>query len=321
MDDISTMIRSLPALIKKNPRSFGLFVALPFVLACVVLALAAAASLLHSPTPLGQTNPVAPDPDAPASKSSSTLQGEVFGDNGLSIQEVGTEGFEGSFEARAIQQEENEVLVVVGGSGSCPTNFTDIYEDEAGINLEAQAGVGIEKACTDDYHLQGFLIKSYVAVEADAVNVNFISGNQSFSLPIERAELEEEPVAQESLESNGYSLRELSKDESADAAKILEELQLEAPAAIKSADSTRALFTVAGSSTCPIEFVTIEPSEANVALGYSGGDAKRPCTKDLQPRYFELQSADGIVANELRVQSAEDPTQETVIKFTERPSV
>lgn len=304
------MTKRLPELIEKNQRFFGYAVMLPFLLALIVIGSIAIASLASSFVK-HVDHGIKPD-------ASSTLEGKVVGNGGLSISSVKSSG-DGDFESQAVFQDEYSILLVTGGSSSCPINFTGITQTDGVIKLDGRAGSGKEQACTDDWGMKSFLIESPTPIDAQAVEINYSDGVTSLYLDLIQPTVEGPGIDMEGIKDNGFMLREIDPTIPTfapdDDVYALSQTT-ETPAAIKSLDGKRIVFTYAGSSSCPIDFVGIELVEGELKLK-SEDNNDGVCTRDYVTRVFEIVSEEPFEVESLTILPTEAPEQSINIPFVE----
>jgi hypothetical protein len=313
--DIFTMMQSLPDLIKRNPRVALFAFVLPLIAACAVLIITALVSLANSRSYVEE--PPSPDP-APAANS--TLNGGEIGNTSISIREISPENSD-NFENRAVLRGENEIILYSGGSSSCPTNFTSITNTDDTITLDTRAGEDLpNQACTADYHIQVFHIISETPIEADSVTLDYTDERSTVVIPIDREGSTDRFAKPAALVSNGNTVRELELEEvEADPAASALVANFETPSAV--VDAGRGLFTVGGSSSCPIAFEAANPNGAQLVLLYTESKTGPGCTRDFQTRVFEVTAGSGFGFTEILLQPVDASQESQPIPVSELPTV
>lgn len=301
----------------KNDSKFVVLVfILPFLAAMLILALSTLNLLVRGP--LVESPPAPSDQDN--STSESTLNGGVIENNGLTVHEV-TASVGGDFTQQAIMQSSSEILLVTGGSSSCPVNFTDISLDGSTIILDARAGDDVTVACTEDWHAQSFLITSNEPIDVMTVKLNYATNDKTVALDVVHPIFEGTTLDNQTLGWSKYSLREIPKSSYSDYPEISTLLKsTKQPQAYPALNGDRIFFSYGGSSTCPVNFISMNVYEQELQLISRAGDTDSVCTAEYEVKVFEVTGSDLASIDSIVVQASEYLDQNVKVPFVELES-
>lgn len=247
-------------------------------------------------------------------RPASTLKGAVLAGSGVTVKEIAYDTGN-VFDSKAIIQTATTLRLSVGSSGSCSVNFTGASLKAGIITLQAREGVTSDKICTLDYRMHSFILTVKDATAVKSVKLIY-SSERKVSIPVLQSVNEGTTLDRGTLVWNNYKLRELTPKETAmaPAAKILYGIQ--GRSAVESSNKKTIVFTYGGSSSCPVNFVSLNAYADELQLVSKAGATGDICTADFQTRAFKITSTKPITATKIVVQSEEYLDQTTVIPVT-----
>lgn len=288
------MTHSLAEMLKNNSRLIGIVFILPLMLASLILSVMALFTLTNT----------FDENDAPK-HTESTADRVIYGEPGLSIEKVKAETWANS-ELSVIMQDAHTLLLVIGYLDSCSIDFTAIAISDETIILDTSDELEDKVSCTEVSAPYSFVLKSITPLSVSNVRLTYAYGASDKNIAITKPVFEGTTLGDEELIWNNYTLRELSSMDEILDAEVLS--LLESPdvrSAIRSEDSKRVVFSFGGSSSCPVNFVSMNVYADELQLISRAGDASSICTPNYEARFFEIIADKPITATKIVVQSSE----------------